>query len=73
MLKRRSRRILVLMFALLGMFLVGGYSGVAPFRTTAHAQSSGGYWTGYWTWDAVHKTWVWHWVWVTSGGSWIVS
>jgi hypothetical protein len=41
-----------------------------PLATTS---ASGGYWTGYWTWNYATLTWYWTWVWVGNCCGWTSS
>jgi hypothetical protein len=71
---RRIRRPLFLIMALIGAFVVGGYTCSAPVRSAAHAQTAPtGHWMGYWTWDPVNWRWYWTWVWVWDTGGWKTS
>lgn len=70
MFRRHARRTLFLMIALLGAFVIGGYTCTGPLRTDARATASSGHWSGYWTWTWDGHKWVakWIWIWVSDGG-----
>lgn len=46
-------------------------SGTAALQATTAC--TGGYWTGYWTWDGPAWRWYWTWVWYDCSGGWVVS